>query len=480
MTSSQQQSNLPLVVDLDGTLLQGDLLAESALALLKRSLLDFLKMPLWLLSGKSVLKAEIAKRVELDISSLPFNQELLGRLRAEKAAGRPLVLATASHQKFAQQIQEHLQIFDTVLATDSDRNLSATAKRDALVAQFGDKGFDYAGNSRDDLPVWQACRHAWVVNPEAGVESAALQIGNVTEVVNTRPAPLTTWIKALRMHQWMKNLLIFVPLLASHQIAQPGQLVRGVIAFVAFGLCASSVYLLNDLLDVTDDRHHHSKKKRPFASGSLSLLAGAAAFPILLAGAFALALWLLPWQFAAALAAYYALTLVYSLGLKRLVMVDVITLAILYTQRIIAGTFAFAVSMTFWMLAFSMFIFLSLALVKRYAELRDARQSGKTGKARGRGYFPDDLEMIASLGAASGYLSILVLALYIQDKATSAMYQKPEVIWLACPLLLFWVSRTWVLTHRGQMHDDPVVFAIKDRTSIIVGLMFGAIFWLAK
>ena len=367
-----------------------------------------------------------------------------------------------------------------MLATQDGKNLSAHNKRDTLVALYGNKGFDYVGNSHDDLTVWQASRHAYVVNPGSGVERLAQRHGNVAASMNNQPAPLRSWAKALRMHQWMKNLLIFVPLLASHQAEDPDQLLRGLIAFVAYGLCASSVYLLNDLLDVQDDRHHPSKRNRPFASGALPLLAGLIACPLLLAAAFALALSQLPKGFAIALAAYYALTLAYSLVLKQLVMVDVVTLAILYTLRIIAGTFAFSVSMTFWMLAFSMFIFLSLALVKRYAELFDAKSSGKTGKTRGRGYSPDDLEMIASLGASSGYISILVLALYIQDKATAELYRQPELIWLACPLLLFWVSRTWLLTHRGQMHDDPVVFAIKDRTSLVVGLAFGAIFWLAK
>ena len=471
---------VPLVIDLDGTLLHGDLLAESALALLKNSWLDGFKLPFWLSKGKAVLKQEIASRVSLDVSALPFNQALIERLKEERLNGRALVLATASHRKFADQVQEHLQLFDKVLASDSERNLSAQTKRDALVALYGERGFDYAGNSRDDLPVWQACRQAWVVNASEGVEAVARAQSTVAVAMHGVPPARAAWIKALRLHQWLKNLLIFVPLLASHQIAQPGQLWRGLIAFVAFGLCASSVYVLNDLLDVADDRHHSTKSKRPFASGALSLAAGLVAFPMLLIAAFALALALLPWQFAAALGAYYLITLAYSLGLKRMVMVDVITLAVLYTQRIVAGTFAFAVNLTFWMLAFSMFIFLSLALVKRYTELREARQIGASSQARGRGYFPDDLEMIASLGAASGYLSILVLALYIQDKATAALYQRPELIWLTCPLLLYWVGRTWLLTHRGQMHDDPVVFAIKDRASLTVGLLFGLIFWLAK
>ncbi len=287
------------------------------------------------------------------------------------------------------------------------------------------------------------------------------------------------WAKALRFHQWMKNLLIFVPLLASHQLSQTELLLNGIYAFLFFGLCASSVYLLNDLMDLTNDRHHYSKRHRPFASGSLSIKSGLFAIPILLLAAFVGALWLLPWQFSLALMFYYSLTVTYSLSLKKMMVVDVITLSLLYTFRIIAGTFAFGVSLTFWMLAFSMFMFLSLALVKRYTELYELKKQGKTEKTRGRGYYPADLEMLSSLGAASGYLSVMVLALYIQEQEIISLYSHPKIIWLACPLLLFWISRTWLLTHRGVMHDDPIVFAIKDRVSLITGALFGTIFWFA-
>jgi 4-hydroxybenzoate polyprenyltransferase len=256
-------------------------------------------------------------------------------------------------------------------------------------------------------------------------------------------------------------------------------LLSGLIAFICFGLCASSVYVLNDLLDLEDDRHHRSKRLRPFASGQISIGAGLLAFPALLFAGLALAAWCLPLGFMIALLVYYVVTLSYSFVLKRYMAVDVVALAALYTMRIIAGVFAFESTPTFWMLAFSMFIFLSLALVKRYAELKEARDKGRVQKARGRGYYPGDLEMLASLGAASGYLSVMVLALYIQDQATTIMYRHPQIIWLACPLLLFWITRVWMLTHRGYMHDDPVVFAIKDRVSLCVGVLFAFVFWLA-
>jgi 4-hydroxybenzoate polyprenyltransferase len=283
----------------------------------------------------------------------------------------------------------------------------------------------------------------------------------------------------MRLHQWLKNLLIFVPLLVSHRLGMAGSLVAGIIAFVLFGLCASSAYVLNDLLDLASDRRHTSKRRRPLAAGLISIRAAVIAVTLLLLLAIAGALWLLPWQFAGAMATYYIVTVTYSVWLKRLMIVDVVTLAMLYTLRIIAGTLLFHLVMTFWMLAFSMFIFLSLALVKRYAELLEARNKGDAHRPGGRGYYSGDLNLIASLGAASGYLSVMVLALYIQDPNTAALYRNPRMIWLACPLLLYWISRTWMLTHRGEMHDDPVVFAIRDPTSLAVGGLFGLVFWLA-
>jgi 4-hydroxybenzoate polyprenyltransferase len=290
---------------------------------------------------------------------------------------------------------------------------------------------------------------------------------------------LLLWASAMRLHQWLKNLLIFVPLLVSHRLGTPGYLAEGSAAFVLFGLCASSAYILNDLLDVASDRRHPSKRRRPLAAGLISRMAAAFAIFLLLIGAFGGALWMLPWKFVGAMAAYYVVTVTYSLWLKRLMIIDVVTLAMLYTLRIIAGTLLFHLTMTFWMLAFSMFIFLSLALVKRYGELLGARNRGETDRPGDRGYYAGDLGMIASMGAASGYLSVMVLALYIQDPNTAGLYGNPRIIWLACPLLLYWISRVWVLTHRGEMNDDPVVFAIRDRVSLIVGGLFGLVFWLA-
>jgi 4-hydroxybenzoate polyprenyltransferase len=469
----------PLVVDLDGTLLRSDLLFETAVAYVRHHPLKIAQPLMWLSGGKARLKAGLAESTEIDVTTLPYNTLVVDFISREKSSGRAIVLATASHELLARKIAVHMGLFDDVIATQSAVNLTARHKRDALVNRYGEQGFDYMGNSNDDIVVWRSARYAYVVNPDRGVEKKAIQGGNVKPSVPQDKASYKDWLRALRLHQWMKNVLIFVPLLAAHELSNPQLIAQALLAFFFFGVCASSVYILNDILDLADDRHHSTKKHRPFAAGTLSIKSGILAFPALLAIAFGGAAIFLDWTFSIVLAAYYILTLAYSMGLKRKMAVDVIALAMLYTVRIIAGAFACGLELTFWILAFSMFIFLSLALVKRYAELHESRKKGLTEKTRGRGYYPADLEILSSLGASSGYLSVMVLALYIHEQSITSLYTHPQFIWLACPLLLFWITRVWVLTHRGEMHDDPVVFAIRDRASLIMGLMFCTVFWMA-
>jgi len=477
--SASCPATTPFVVDLDGTLLKSDLLFESLMSLIRNKPLQCLKPLHWLWRGKTYLKDRLAQSTDINIGTLPFDADVLRMIEEQRKAGRKVVLATASHHTLATRIAEHLKIFDDVLGSTLEHNLSGTNKRDALVTLYGEKGFDYIGNSLDDLPIWRSARRAYIVNPPAGVERATRHLDNVVQVVRSRVTYFRSLYKALRIHQWMKNVLIFVPLLAAHQMANPLLLGRGMLAFTLFGLCASSVYLLNDLLDLSDDRKHPTKRHRPFASGSLSIQSGLVVLPLLLSASF-IGAWLwLPHPFIAVLACYYVLTLVYSLALKRLMALDVIALALLYTLRIIAGGAAFGLELTGWMLAFSMFMFLSLALVKRYAELSVALHSGITGKTGGRDYFPADLAMLSSLGAASGYLAVMVLALYIHDSATTELYAYPRWLWFACPLMLLWITRIWLLTHRGRMNEDPVVFALRDRLSLVMGTVFCLIFWVA-
>jgi len=461
----------PLCIDLDGTLLRSDLLFESTLALLaQRPWLLFL-LPWWMLRGKAHLKHQVAARVELDPATLPYDDRVLALLRRDTHRHR--VLCTASDESLVRPLAEHLECFDEVMASDGKNNLSGVNKARALVARFGERGFDYAGNGRVDLAVWAQARQALVVNAGPALASAAGQHCPVEHHWPAQGGGLRAWLRALRVHQWLKNLLVFIPLLASHRLLDPEALVASASGFLAFGLCASGVYLLNDLLDLPSDRLHPRKRLRPFASGELSLLHGALLAPLLALAGLALAWWAEP-RFALVLAAYYLLTLGYSLKFKRVVMLDVILLAALYTVRIIGGTLVIGATLSFWLLAFSMFIFLSLALLKRYVELSTMLAEGKL-RAAGRGYAVEDLPLLQSLGAAAGYMAVLVLALYINSPESLTLYARPQVLWLLCPLLLYWVSRIWVVAHRGAMDDDPVVFAATDRVSQAVGALCAGI-----
>ncbi|HEX5356128.1 MAG TPA: UbiA family prenyltransferase [Aquabacterium sp.] len=468
---------VPLCVDLDGTLIHSDLLLESFLLLIKRNPLYLLLVPFWLLQGKARLKQQIASRVQLDGAALPYTKPLLDWLRGQKEQGRAVWLCTASDIRLAQAVADHVGFFDGVMASDGQLNLSGANKAAELVKRFGDKGFDYCGNEQVDLAVWRHARAAIVVNAGTALVTAAGGVTKVEHAIAPMPGGPKVILKALRVHQWAKNALIFVPVAAAHQLGVIPALVNSLLAFMAFSLCASSVYLLNDMLDLAADRQHHSKCKRPFASGQLSLLFGLMAAPALLIVAIGLAC-LLPIKFMLVLAAYYVATLAYSFGIKQLVMIDVLALAGLYTVRIVAGAAATGIPLSFWLLMFAIFIFLSLAIVKRYAELYVMRQQGKL-KAKGRGYQVEDLALLQSLGGASGYLSILVLALYVNSPDISVLYKHPKIAWGLVPVMLYWISRIWMQTHRGQMHDDPLVYALKDKVSLVTGLVAAVVLWLA-
>lgn len=468
-----------IVVDLDGTLVMTDMLVENLFLFLRTYPWRVLSLIGWLLKGKAYFKSKLADAILPPTERLPYNEDLLVWLDQRRRAGALLVLATASDHRIARRVAEHLHIFDNVLGTESHINLSAQRKREALVRLYGERGFEYIGNSAADLKVWDAASRIHVANPERGVLAAARKLGNIGEIFENRPRYFKTLIRAMRVHQWAKNLLVFVPLLASHRLLDLSLSVRGLLGFLAFSLCASSVYILNDLLDLQDDRQHRTKRFRPLAAGTLPILHGLVLMPVLLLAALVLSLLWLPSSFLAVLAGYYLLTLAYSLRLKRVVMLDVVTLAMLYTVRVLAGAAAMSLVTTSWILGFCVFIFLSLAFVKRYTELREARERGKVDKSAGRGYYPSDFELLASLGGASGYISVLVLSLYINDASSGSLYHHPQWMWAACPLLLYWLSRVWLLAHRGEMHDDPIVFALRDRISRWVCVLFLLSFALA-
>ena len=462
-----KQRSIPLCVDLDGTLVRTDTLLESLLRLFKQAPLSLPLLPVWLLRGRAYFKRQLAARIRLDAATLPYHAEFLAWLREEHGRQRELVLCTAADQEIAQAVARHTGLFSRVLSSDGAENLKSERKRAKLVELFGERGYDYAGDAAADLPVWRSARRAVIVGADGTTRARAARIAEIERSFDAAGGRLLLWFKALRLHQWVKNLLIFLPVLLAHRLDAQA-MSQALAAFFAFSLCASSVYLLNDLLDLDSDRAHPRKHSRPFASGALPLSQGMIASPLLLAAGFALAA-VLPLRFVLVLAFYYAVTLAYSMVLKRIATVDVMLLAGLYTLRIIAGGAATGVVLSFWLLAFSMFIFLSLGIIKRYTELDLLKDGG--GVAAGRGYVADDLPLLRSLGVAAGYGAVVVLALYINSPQSQAEYTHPKWLWLLCPLLLYWISRAWMYTHRGRMHDDPVVFALSDGVSLVIAAL---------
>jgi 4-hydroxybenzoate polyprenyltransferase len=478
---------VPMCVDLDGTLIASDTLYEGLIGLLRRNPLFVFALPVWLMRGKAALKAEIAARSPIDASALPYNPGLLALL-GDMQGSRPIVLCTAAHADYARAVAKHLGFFDRVMATD-DVNFGAQQKAEALVAEYGERGFDYAGDQSSDLTVFAVARQAFAVNATLRLRRRFPEIKNLARVIDTHPARrLTTLIKAIRIHQWIKNTLVFVALLAAHRVTDVDAVMRVIGAFVAYGLCASGVYLLNDLIDLKADRAHPRKRLRPLASGALSIRSALIFMPVLFASAFVLAIAISP-LFTALLLTYCVVTNLYAFWLKRVPILDTIILAGLYTLRILAGAAAIPVVPSFWLLAFSMFFFFSLALAKRHSELleleelKDAdaatpRRSGETA-IPGRGYSPEDQATIVAQGAAAGQAAVLVLALYINTDQVRAQFKHPEVLWAICPLMVYWITKLWLNAQRRQIRDDPVVWAVKNRVSRAIGILCLILFAIA-
>jgi 4-hydroxybenzoate polyprenyltransferase len=462
------QAERPLCVDLDGTLVKSDTLVDSLMVLVRRNPTAFLRTPLWVIKGKAHLKAQVTSLVTLDVAHLPYNRPLLDYLRDEHAAGRKLYLATGADGVLARNIAAHLGIFEDVMASDGTVNLTGNDKLQQLQQRFATDGFDYVGNALPDLPLLQGAREAMLANPDLRLKSA-LKSRNIP--VNKRfldrpslPAALT---KALRVHQWAKNLLVFLPLLLAHSLrAAPAMAAAA--AFVCFSLTASATYIFNDLLDLEPDRIHLNKRKRAFAAGDLSVAAGVGISFLLLAVALTMAAYL-PRAFLLYLLLYLVTTVAYSFALKRIVLVDVVILSSLYTIRMLAGAAATSTPISPWLAAFSVFLFLSLAMVKRFSELQNLHSRG-AHPTNARGYLLGDIEQLRSFGTSSAYASIVIFALYISGHDVVTLYHHPNRMWLITPLMILWVSRVWLLASRGLLDEDPVVFALTDRMSLLLGL----------
>ncbi len=472
-------SRRPLCVDLDGTLVKSDTLMDSLLVLVRNRPLDALQVPLWLLRGKAAVKAEVGARVALDVRHLPYNRSVIEYLEMERGEGRKLYLATGADQALAQRIADHLGLFDGVLASDGKTNLTAGNKLDGLRRAFGDDGYDYIGNASPDLPLLQHAGTAMIANPAPALRARLRSHGvKVQREFTDRKAPAKAILKALRLHQWAKNILIFLPMLLAH-VVRRGTLADTAIAFVSFSLCASATYIANDLLDIESDRRHPRKRNRPFAAGDLSVLTGLIISLMLLGGSIAIAAALLPLGFLIWLFLYLAGTLSYSLVLKRVVLVDVIMLAGLYTVRLLAGGAAIPVDISPWLGAFSIFLFLSLAMVKRFSELQNTRARG-AAVANGRGYQLGDIEQLRSFGTSNASAAVLVFLIYVGiSRDVLSLYKHPTRLWLIVPLMIYWLSRVWLLASRGELDEDPVIFAVTDPISLLTGAAIAMIVALA-
>lgn len=470
------EDDIPLCVDLDGTLILSDVLWESVIQLYNKPVVGL--HAAWALRrGKAAMKSTLAEMIFIDPQALPYREDLLAFLRSQHLSGRQLVLVTATHRIIAERIADHLGIFSAVMATDGLVNLGGKRKRDALVEAYGEGGFDYIGDHPKDLAVFSSARFSMLADPSSSLKEKASQVGIVDKVFEHRRSRAKAIPRMLRVHQYAKNVLLGVPLITSHLVLDANAWLNLILAFLFFSFLASATYIINDLHDLPLDRKHQKKRFRPLASGDLSIPFGLGLALILTVVSFGFSMALLPNLFVIFLGTYALLTLAYSFTLKRRMIVDALTLAILYTLRIIAGAAAIGVVLSEWLLMFSLFFFVSLALLKRAIELE-----GMEGDKRipGRGYLPTDTDIIRSIGPSSGLISVLVLALYINSPAVSKLYSTPQMLWLLCPLLIYWITRIWFLANRGQVHHDPIVFALMDVRSYIVAAIASIILILAS
>lgn len=467
----------PLIVDVDGTLIRTDLLFEAALQLVATQPWNSWKLVTWLAGGKASLKKNLVDTVDPHIGSMPLRAETLAAIETAKAAGRPVWLASASDHRWVEQIAARIGGVDGVMGSDGVTNLSGSNKAGALVERFGHKQFDYIGDHMVDMPVWDAARRPIVIAQSGGLERAVKRRFPDAEIIARPRTAIRPYFKAMRPYQWAKNALVFLPAIAGHSIGDFAVLLAAFMAFWAFSLAASSAYIINDLLDLPGDRDHHRKSRRPFAAADISIPRGILMAIGLMAAAIFIAA-LLPLEFLAILLGYVVLTLGYSLFLKRQMLVDVIILGGLYTIRVLGGIAATGEEKSQWLLMFCLFFFLSLAIVKRCSELVARRDAGKSSPP-GRGYAINDLAMLLPLGAAAGYASVMVVMLYLSSPRMLSLYAHPLRMWLICPLLIYWISRALMLSNRGEMHDDPIIFALTDKVSWLTGVAAAVIIAIA-
>lgn len=468
---SAERAQPTLYVDLDGTLTPADVSIEAFVSFARAKPLNGFMLLFWLLKGRAFAKAMVARRMPLNASALPIRPAVLELIEKERASGRRVVLASASHVRNVRRVARHLGLFDDVIATSAKRNIKGREKLRAIREAEGGGDFHYVGDCKADLPLWASAGRGYSVRHRPRHHPVEMLVAK----------PSSSWravLKAMRPHQWAKNALVFVPVLTAGLASDTTALARAGLAAVLFSFLASGVYLLNDVVDIDADRAHATKFKRPVASGALSVPAALAIAAILMTAPIAAAAMFVGPALALVLLVYLVLTTAYSLRLKAVMTLDVITLACLYTIRIFAGSVAVGVTTSFWLFTFSVFLFLSLAYLKRYTEL--AFKTGPDELVKGRGYLPSDLEMITIAGMAAGMTSILVLALFINAAQADPAYRTPDILWLLCLLLLYWINRVWMMARRGEVEGDPVAFAMRDRRSLVVGALMGVVVLTAQ
>ena len=470
---------IPLVVDLDGTLIKTDMLVESLVQGKRGAIKRLAQLAFALIQGKSQFKVAAASEFKIDIATIPFRREVLELIDTRSKAGDEIVLATAATEVIANQIADQLGIFSVVLSSTHASNLSGPNKAAALVEIYGVGGYDYVGDSVKDLPVWRNARKRYLAGNNLRAIRAFNKLSHGVRILDVeRTGTASRWARALRLHQWVKNLLIFAPALAAHKMFVPGVAANLGLAFLSFGLLASAIYVLNDVIDLRSDRRHPTKHSRPIPSGQISIVTATIAALALAVFSLILAL-ALPLDFILSLIGYLVVTTFYSLWLKRVLLVDVITLAGLYTLRVVAGGLAVGIQVSYWLLAFSFFIFLSLSFVKRSSELASHSDPDKQ-LANGRAYEIRDLPILNSLGVASGLVSVLVFALYLDSDTVRILYDTSEALWFAVPVLTFWISWVWVRAGRGEVDEDPILFALKDKASLLSGLACLGVFIIGQ
>lgn len=479
---NEERTVLPpkiVVADVDGTILATDLLYESLLCVLKTNPWALFLLPIWLLQGRAALKAELAKRAEgLRIDLLPVNQGVVAYLQDQASLGRTVILASASDQRLVAAVGERFNFVSYTIGSNGSNNCKGRDKVKAIQAYVGEEDWEYVGDSRADFAVWKESECATAVVSSLSFANKITEELPKARVIKLARPPGQVVFKVLRVHQWLKNTLIFAPMFLAHRWLDSAILWQSFRAAIAFSLCASGVYIVNDLLDLSSDRQHPRKRKRPCAAGTFPLVYAIALAPVLFVSAYVVA-WQVHSRFVALLSIYLIITTAYSFRLKAIVLVDIVLLAMLYTIRILGGGVACEIPLSQWLLGVSMFLFLSLACVKRFSELLVLQQRNEK-KTWGRGYWVGDSEQIASFGSASGYIAVLVLMLYVSSNEVAILYKNPRMIWLGCPLLLYWISRVWLLARRGLVHDDPLVFAMRDIGTYVVGLLGLIIFIAAK